>query len=495
MKKENLRQKSNVGIVIFLLLSTIITLCLMFPNWWFWYNDEFTYLSSGKCAQTWSDLLSFFIDGDTHHFTHTTSGPVFYRPINCIIATLEYWFFDTNAWYYHLTDVLVHACNASLIFYALNTITSILPSLCGALFFAFNPLIGYEFGRVDCLHIYLSTTCILACCLLLYRWTQSSQRWHYIAFCTLFTLSMLNRETTIVIPFLLTGALTLKQKRLTTLLTPWILLGSFLMLRFFMLKSATHHTIVSTHALVTQIKLWTLWLLQATYDFFGLGWLPEGYPLTRISILAVCIIGTIYYFLHSKNKRWLTLAIISAYAMLWPCFILGGYCMRYNYEALPFMLFFFALCWNAVQKNRVKKIVGFAIWGYIVFLITLCLYCFKMRETEFKRVHDGFDRFVVTLAEHKNRTLCFVRCPGRPFGNGIGKALNIFANIPENAVYHNEASVIHAPYLVNKGLVRIPYFFPKTKKAERFVLSLPESVTQANPLIISWNFETASFDY
>ena len=483
----------NIFVAPGLIALIVITLGLCFPGWWFWYNDEFIYLSSGKCAQTWSDLLSFFIDGDTHHYTQSSPGTVFYRPINCIIATLEYWFFDTQAWWYHITNIMVHALNASLIFYACQAITSTLPSLCGALFFAFHPLIGYEFGRVDCLHIYLSTTCILTCYLLIRQWFTTQKTLYYACFCIIFAFSMLNRETTIIIPILLSLGFWISYRKPKIFITPWSLLGLFLAIRFYMLNTVAKHSANIWQTIIKHTAIWPTLILQTTYDFFGLSWLPGGFPVFRISILAICIIGTFLCFQHSKHKLWLTLAAFAAYAMLWPCFILGGYCMRYNYEALPFMIFFFAGCWKALPNNVFKNTIGLVIWGYIIFLITLCVYCFSLREHEFKRVHNRFERFITTLTKHKNRTFCFVHCPGRPFGNGVGKALNIFAGIQEKAVYHDEVSVVHAPYLINKGFVRVPYFFPASTKIKQAPLKLPHSVTQTDPLIVSWDFENASF--
>ena len=106
--------KKTIFLSILLFIFVIAALGIPFKNWWCNSNDDFHGLYLGYKAKTCTDVLNFFRDGHVNkdlgptnigkRDQPTTFFSTYYRPIHCILLSVQHWIFGTKVYYYFLVN-------------------------------------------------------------------------------------------------------------------------------------------------------------------------------------------------------------------------------------------------------------------------------------------------------------------------------------------------------------------------------------------------------
>ncbi|HEV8132206.1 MAG TPA: tetratricopeptide repeat protein [Acidobacteriota bacterium] len=185
------------------------------PSWWQWalplvgmilliyWNslsgdfvfDDVPLIKDSQEIRSWKNLPQIF-------------GRTGYRPIRTLTYALDYWLFGPDPFFFHLTNVLMHAANAILVFLLLRGIfRNARSALAGALLFSCHPAqtaaVAYISGRKDV----LATGFILAAllCFVRYRESANKNRPVLLGSLALFLLALFSKEVAVVFPALLFG--------------------------------------------------------------------------------------------------------------------------------------------------------------------------------------------------------------------------------------------------------------------------------------------------
>jgi hypothetical protein len=443
MKKHyNWRLIGSLGLFIFI----IITLsCYTF--WWFNGCDDFHGLYLGFRTKTWRELLYFFCDGhinqdigpSNYSQTHqaTTFFSTYYRPLYCVYLTLQYWLFGTNAYWYFLCNVFFHAINSVLLFNIFLYLTSIIPALLGALFFAFHPQIGYRFGAIVNLHYYVNVMLVLLTMITFKKYLETDNIRFFLIACVTFFIALFTRESSIVLPVIMfIGAWRFRPT------VPFFIIAiGFLGLRMYLypLAATTHgHSWSLLHLMQAKSQE----LLVFLYDCFGLSWLPWGHKILRGGILCMLAIIFFWLFIHNRKKLPITLMLVSASLMLWPALI-GCYSPRYIYEALPFIIAAFILCFQGYKTRLIplKKLGLAASCLLVTFNIFFTLECLQRREIKMKTVGHAVQELVASPLI-ANRALCFLSYPMDGLGDQPADIIRVLRKDTTLPIYCDTATAL-----------------------------------------------------
>lgn len=544
----------NTGIAIALFLLIICIMAIPFTNWWFNGCDDFHGLYLGFRTKTWNDLFWFFANGhinqdigptNSHYNPTTTFFSTYYRPLYCVYVTLQYWAFGTNAYWYYLCNVLFHALNTALLFYLLTLTSTPLASLFGALFFAFHPQIGYRFGAIVNLHYYINVFLILCTFLFFKKYLDSKRLLPYFLACLTFTLALFTRESSLVLPaILMIGAWVYKPFapiRLLSLVPFFALATGFLGIRLYLYPlSISHNTNLLGNVnsfLITKKQEFLIFL----YDCFGLSWLPWGHPMLRIALLLSFFLLFLWLFINNKYKYLIWMFLFCGAIMLWPG-IIGHYSPRYIYEALPFIIAAYVLCFTGYQGKHqyFKKIILGTLSLLICFLFFFTIDCFIRRQTKM-RIFSHALNTLVQKPELKNRPLCFLTYPMDGLGDQPSDIVRVLRNDAQTSIFCDTAgalvqadSNIVTPYwwgnrisalyttnyievtpikngfrFISHNPAKIHFFVSENQSyslgkkivnkkdagsISAFTLVIDEQILKQRPVYLVWNYETRQFD-
>ena len=127
-----------------------------------------------------------------------------YRPFVPMSYALDYKVWGLDPFGYHLTNILLHICNAFIVFLLLRSLfRQYIPVLFGALIFLVHPVqtevVSWIAGRGNLLFLFFYLLALLA----YIRFKESRNRWLYIGSVFLFIMSLLSREMAITLPLIL----------------------------------------------------------------------------------------------------------------------------------------------------------------------------------------------------------------------------------------------------------------------------------------------------
>ncbi|MBM3886746.1 hypothetical protein FJ364_02340, partial [Candidatus Dependentiae bacterium] len=346
--------------------SIIFILGLPFTEWWFT-GDDFHGIFLGYKTKTWSELLNFFTDGHTNQGVGIPGGYVigkpdflgaYYRPLYCIYLALQFWTFGTQGYGYFLCNVIAHAIASGLLFYLFARYTSRYTAFLAALLFAFHPQIAYRFGAVVNFHYYVNVVLVLCIAIALRKYLLRLQNNHssiknylpLIAALFCYALSLLTRETTIILPavigiLLLAKDYAIQNKPQWTLIIKICFIFGFIALAFICLRLylyplktiATNGTFIPYAAKGNFAAHKFQEFLVFFYDLLFLSWLPWGNKILKIVILTPLLSLLGYTFFLCRQKIVVCSFFICGILMLWPG-IISFYSPRYIYESMPFFL-------------------------------------------------------------------------------------------------------------------------------------------------------------
>jgi len=200
----NNKNRNLLKIIIILFVAFFIY-CNSLDNG-FIYDDEFLIVYN-PTVKSYSNIPEIF----THRFFHKSefkSQIAFYRPITTLTYLLNYKIFRLKAFYYHLTNVLLHLANSILVFFLCLILFKEREwgkgaSLIAAILFAAHPIhtesVTFISGRTDL----LATLFILISLIAYLKWYDSPKIWVFIISCLSFVLAIFSKEVSLVLPALI----------------------------------------------------------------------------------------------------------------------------------------------------------------------------------------------------------------------------------------------------------------------------------------------------
>lgn len=129
-----------------------------------------------------------------------------YRPIRTLTYAINFWLFGLNPFYFHLTNVLLHAVNGVLVFFLLRRFfKKIAVAGAGALIFLCHPAqtaaVAYISGRKDL----LAGGFVVAALLCFLSYLEKENRAVLVASGLLLALALFSKEVAVIFPLLLFG--------------------------------------------------------------------------------------------------------------------------------------------------------------------------------------------------------------------------------------------------------------------------------------------------
>lgn len=200
----------------------------------------------------------------------------YYRPLTLLSLVMNYQFGRLNPWGYQLTNILLHALNAFLIYVLLLSIGfNFLAAFFSAVFFCILPVaewvVNYTIGRSDLLQACFELLSLIV----LIGYLKNQHREMLYTSLVLFALAIFSREMAIIHPALVALMVWYSQKNFLKglkLAIPFALIGLvYLGLRWVLMPIVAHSDIMRLDFLLTGLGHWAR--LTAAYTMrFSLPW-------------------------------------------------------------------------------------------------------------------------------------------------------------------------------------------------------------------------------
>tara|TARA_B110000285_G_scaffold150785_1_gene168330 strand:- start:1651 stop:3549 length:1899 start_codon:yes stop_codon:yes gene_type:complete len=183
------------------LLIAVVTVCL-FPtlqnDWVNW--DDPAYVLQNLLVQDLSN------NGVYEMFT-TNEQVGLYHPITLLSLSIDYYFWETDAFGYHLTNFLFHTVNVLLVFALLKKLKlSPLVAFIGALLFGMHPMhvesVAWISARKDVLYTFFFLISIITYLYYIRKEGKYKVAWYVIAIVA-FTVSLLSKSLGFTLPIVL----------------------------------------------------------------------------------------------------------------------------------------------------------------------------------------------------------------------------------------------------------------------------------------------------
>ena len=165
--------------------------------------DDRYIITENTLAKSWRNIPTFFT---THLFEGSKQPSNSYRPLQKLSNLLDYSIWRLNPFGYHLTNIILHALNAVLIYILVNLLFKKKEiSLIVSALFAIHPIhtqaVTYISGRADLLagfFIFLSLIFFVK-----HRNNNVETKKYYWGAVACFMLALLSRESAVILPFIL----------------------------------------------------------------------------------------------------------------------------------------------------------------------------------------------------------------------------------------------------------------------------------------------------
>lgn len=230
--------KINLNLVtslFFLLLSFLIYFNAL--NNSFVLDDNFLIVKNAYIKNI--SLIPRLFKTDIFYFSSHDLSPanLYYRPLQELSYSADYFFWKLNPLGYHLTNILLHGLNSFILFLLISLIfKDKVLALLASILFCIHPIqvsvAGYITGRGQLLETFfmlLSLFCVVS-------YFMYQKKFHYILSLLLFVCALFSREGAVLLPlFVIICALFLSvdKKKILIYLIPYALIG----LSYFVLRS------------------------------------------------------------------------------------------------------------------------------------------------------------------------------------------------------------------------------------------------------------------
>ncbi len=264
---------NKLFIPLFLLTIIFITYINILPNQLFFDDEELIYKNS--YVQNISNLPKYF-------FTNMIAGAGkvsnMYRPFLTLSFAIDYSIWQANPFGFHLTSIILHAVNGILIFFLIYKLfknRSI--ALLTALFFIVHPIqseaIAYASGRTDPLYTFFLLTALnLFLSVITFEKVKTLT---YLGTLFSFLLSILSKETAIILPFILILIFLTQKKqekynlrKIFFLTLPFFLVDAiYILLRLTFLNFTNTLNFYTNSDISNQISVYSQNILVRLYTF------------------------------------------------------------------------------------------------------------------------------------------------------------------------------------------------------------------------------------
>jgi tetratricopeptide (TPR) repeat protein len=242
----------------------------------------------------------------------------YWRPVFTISLALDYSLWGLNPFGFHLTNILLHAINAALLFSLGRKFLNTTSALFASLLFALHPIQAHAVSvvstRGDLLAAFFS--------MLSFHAFLSKRT---IPFAIMLTLALLSKETSMALPivFLFAGLIIEKEKPDLRFILAFVILGLYLVVRFSLGFSFSLIPLVFAYHAPWHIRLLLAFKVLALYFFaiFNLFEMPHPFWTVEMptSLNDPSVIGGILIFGLLLGAIWKSLKIepLVAFGLLW----------------------------------------------------------------------------------------------------------------------------------------------------------------------------------
>ncbi|MBI2472869.1 MAG: tetratricopeptide repeat protein [Planctomycetes bacterium] len=308
-------------IQIILILSIPLIVFLNSLNNTFVYDDVFT-ITDNYFIRDWGNFTAFFTDD---YFKY--SGEVTYRPVVTFSYFIDYSIWHLNPTGFHLTNILLHAVNAALVYLLVSNISrSHTAAFLTGVLFALHPILTEAVNGISYREDLLATTFFLGAILLFIKSKIKNPK-SKIANClyplSLFSylLALCSKEVAITLPLIvflldwLMGDKNRIKKNIIKYYIGFILVsGFYLFLRFVWFHNPVEEQLVypDNSFLVNLLTMPKIFCSYIKLLFFPTCFNAE-YIISHtktpfaatfiLSMIFLCVIGIITYRFYNQSKR------------------------------------------------------------------------------------------------------------------------------------------------------------------------------------------------
>lgn len=447
-----------------------------------------------------------------------------YRPFSFILYYPQYLLFGNNPYGYYLTTITIHAANCALFFLLMAQLFSWLAALIMSLLFAFHPSLANWLGWTSAQTYFSELLLMTLCGIFLFNAIKRKNiRWYIASLCCFFG-ALFTKETTIVVPFLLTAGALLYDKKLLRYTTGfWVIFfGYFATRAYVMGVNSNVSTFTQKPSLSGYLeKLSGRFFDAVTYvsDLCLLTWLPKNNQLLKGACIGGIALALCYLFYRSTQKKTILFLSFCLASFSWPILLIH-YQARYIYLLLPLSLFIALLCWQSSRIHpEVKKILSRAGTALGILLVIHQAHYMKVILKDREYVFGATTQAFTQLLKHneiKNnckRPIAFVGLPNHWFPLANAQAIWLMSGRNDFPVYNFsfpihlswQRSYLDKPFRKDSPLsiATTPNgfsFFSSDVKTAHFggnkelvQIDIPKKYRSKNPIFVTWDYRNGMF--
>ena len=338
----------------------------------------------------------------------------FYRPLQMLTYMVDYSFWNLNVKGYHLTNVLLHILSALAIFWLINLFyDDWLCSLLTSLFFVVHPIhteaVTYISGRADS----LAALFILLSFIFYIKYLHTKKVFFYILVFLSYTLALLSRENSLILPLvLLLYHYSFKQRLRAKQFVPILTLALIYIIVRFTLLSFLSSDITYSTTLFQRLP----GFFVAITGYLRLMILPfnlhmeYGKKLFNLThpqaILGILILISLFIYIVGQRKTkgliffslsWFLITLLPS-SNLYP---INAY-MAEHWLYLPSIGFFLILAKSLsfLHKNKRFKILGIAITLFLLIFYS----CLTIKQNDYWQEPITFYKKTLKYAPDSSKT-------------------------------------------------------------------------------------------
>jgi protein O-mannosyl-transferase len=201
--KSLYRSRPLIFIPLFLFLLTFVTYVNILPNKLFFDDEELIYKNAYVADLKY--LPKYFTENMIAGAGKLSN---MYRPLLLVTFAFDHVIWGNNPIGFHLTSIVLHGLNSILVFFLLyllfkNKMTAFLASVLFSIHPSQSEAVIYASGRTDPLFSFFALLSII--CFILFIKTTKHKTILFSLSCLFSILSLLSKETAVILPFLLTA--------------------------------------------------------------------------------------------------------------------------------------------------------------------------------------------------------------------------------------------------------------------------------------------------
>lgn len=405
---------------LFLIILLFVNLLFYFPS-----LNNFFLVSDGD----WILRGKQFLNNPILIFSITEDGLL--RPPLVLVMSIFYTFFKLNYYYYHLTNILIHAINCFLIYYLFLKISKDKTiSFFSALFFSVT-LLHYQaiIWIAAFPHIWATFFALLS-----FIFYLNKKNIYFFLSIVFYICAFLSRESLIILPliFLLYEVLINSEnskKNIIKILSMFLL--PFLLLIFYKITSVGFVGSLKFNNIFTAFKENFISLYEFFVSLSAFTMIKELqtplqiiFSMTALILILFIIFSSLYNYYLKQNFKFNNLILfflLASFIAILPYSFLKifpglGFFHRYRYFYFPLIFFSFIFGWIvklSISQNK-KSITAL----FVIFFITANFISIRKAEKIFSAYSDLSNemyKFTLKKISRNTENIVFKNFPEKPF--------------------------------------------------------------------------------